>query len=777
MAGPRFQGELVEDTTSSSPRFGGGELVEDAAPISEPVADEPKTKTFRERGTQLLESVVGGAAMGAVSPEATQLVGKGMQKLPVPYAKPVGMGLEQAGKMMKRQRFTEAGIGAVGGGTADIAGQSVEISGGSSPMVFAAELAGGFVGPAFMNTIKSVVSYGARKFGLLDPVSAVKTVADDLSFDEKLLSPSQRDYIKKQIEELRGGEPSSKSQEGLYDVLKTGVLDITGEAEKRALAKKAEAELTQRGAETQAEKMRLASKRTTQIGAETAAEAKAARASVGIEREASDVGKTLRDKIMGLFGDIAEKRSAEYKAQKAIRDAAVAEKESAGNLLRDMTEYKDLLSDLRGKLLRGAEAQTQKTAKVTEPGVLSVYENIYQAVSGRRVATAFDPEGKPTAFKTFPTSFEALDDVRRRLGDVAFGKEVEGYSAIGADIARTYYAKISEIQSKFAGESHDALQGGYEMASRLLDKYRSRVGKKTTAIDRFDPTRFATDPASLPNTYLSSQQSVRDLLELTGNDRNFVLKEASDFTARQLRDKNATNVKSWINSNSDWLTALPEVRTKVNSYLQTLERAERVAGKTTKAGQILEAKEPTVLGEGKKAVVAGEKAIEEIRATAEKRAKTILGDSNPARRVREIILGGKPSEWAEVGPILAASTEGKRLITESVQQIMADRASTGLTSSIVAFREDVAPSLRAAGLMSDAQLSSLEAQLRAIANSALGEPAKLTLLQRAIKNALIGVSAQPVGSFIFGAANTGKSLYDVINKKDSPASAVPRFGQ
>ena len=46
MAGPRFQGELVEDTTSSSPRFGGGELVKDAAPISEPVAGEPKTYTM-----------------------------------------------------------------------------------------------------------------------------------------------------------------------------------------------------------------------------------------------------------------------------------------------------------------------------------------------------------------------------------------------------------------------------------------------------------------------------------------------------------------------------------------------------------------------------------------------------------------------------------------------------------------------------------------------------------------------------------------------------------
>jgi hypothetical protein len=775
MVGPRFQGELVEETPSAKPRFGGGEVVNDAAPDTA-LAAAPKKKTTSERVKQLGEAVVGGAAFGAVAPELTQLVGKGFSYFRSPYAKTVGTGLQAAGGMMKGQRGTEALMGAISGGTGDVAGQAVEISGASSPVVFAAELAGGVAGPAFANTIKKAVSFAAKKLFTLDPVSAVKTIADDLNINEASLSPSQRDFIKKQIEELRGGAPSSEPQKGVYDILKTGVLDITGEAEKRALAKKAEAETTQIGAETQAEKMRLAGKRATQIGAETAAQAKAARASVGTEREASDVGKTLRDKIMGLFGDIAEKRSAEYKAQKAIRDAAVLEKEAAGEFVKNMPEYKALLSNLRDKLLIGQEAQKQTTAQVTEPGVVNVYKNIYEAVSGRRVQVGVNEEGNPI-FKTFPTSFDALDDVRRRLGDVAFGKEVEGYSAIGADIARTYYAKISEIQSKFAGESHDALQGGYEMASRLLDKYKSKAGKKTTAADRFDPTRFATDPSSLPNTYFSSQQSVKDLLELTGNDRNFVLKEASDFTARQLRDKNATGVKSWLNSNSDWLTALPEVRSKVTSYLQTLERAERVAGKTTKAAQILEAKEPTVLRTGEQAVTAAEKEAGKITAEAEKRVKTILGDSNPARRVREIILGGKPSEWAEVGPILAASSQGKQLIAESVQQIMADRASTGLTSSIVAFREDVAPSLKAAGLMSDGQLSSLEAQLQAIANSAIGEPAKLTMLQRTIKNAIIGAAAPYPGSMIFGAAGAGKSLYDVINKKDSPASAAPRFGQ
>lgn len=744
--------------------------------VTSPVPEIKKEKTFGDRLKQFGESVVGGGVLGMAAPELTQAAGKGLEMLPYGPTKPAGVALQVAGRMMRGQRGTEAAMGAIGGGTGDIAGQIAESRGFGMPGVLMAEMAGGVVGPAFMNTIKSAVSYGARKLFNLDPVSAVSTVAKDLNIDEKTLSPSQRDFIKKQIEKLRGGAPSSAAQEGVYDVLKTGATNITKEAEGRAAAKKAEAEIIQKEAEAQAEKMRLAGKKTTQIGAEKSAEAKAARATVGTEREASDVGKTLRDKIMGLFGNIAEKRSAEYNAQKAIRDSVVAEKEAAGKLIKDMPEYKALLSDLRSKLLIGAEAQTQKTAPVTEKGVLQAYQNIYDAVSARRVQVGVNEEGNPI-YKTFPTSFDALDDVRRRLGDVAFGKEVEGYSAIGADIARTYYGKISQLQSKFAGESHDALQGGYEMASRLLDKFKSKAGKKATAADRFDPTRFVTDPSSLPNTYFNSQQSVKDLLELTGNDRNFVLKEASDFTARQLRDKNASGVKSWLNSNSDWLTALPEVKSKVTSYLQTLERAEQVVGKTTKAAQILEAKEPTVLRAGEKATVVAEKAASEIEAAAKDRVKTILGNKNPARRVREIILGGNVNEWAEIGPILAANPQGKQLIAESVQQIMADRASTGLTSSIVAFREDVAPSLKTAGLMSDSQLSSLEAQLQAIANSAIGEPAKLTMLQRTIKNAIIGVGSQPVGSIIFGAAGAGKSLYDVLNKKDSPISVAPRFGQ
>lgn len=770
MAAPRFEGELVED--SPKPRFSGDAVVEQK--IQTPT--QATLKTPIQRAMQFGESVLGGTIFGAATPELVEYAGKGLAKLPSPYAKAGGYGMEAAGRLMKTQRGAAAGTGALSGATADIAGQGIEIAGGLPPAVFAAEFAGGFVGPQFAKSVTEAVRYGSRKLLGIEPITAIKNVANDLGINEAILSPSQRQFIKEQIEKFRGGQPSSTSQEGLYGALKTGATDITRDAESRAAIRRLEAEMASKQAEAKAEKMRLAGAKTKEIGSEATQQAEAARSQIGADRESSVIGGQLRDKINSLFGQMTEARSAAYTKQKSIRDSAVAEKEAAGKFVKDTPEYKSLVDNLKSKLLIGPEAQKQTTAPVTEKGVLQAYRNIYDAVTSRRVQVGLNAEGNPV-YKTFPTSFDALDDVRRRLGDVAFGKEVEGYSAIGSNIAKDFYGKISNIQSKYAGEAHDVLQSEYEVASRLLEKYKAKRGKKATAEDRFDPTRYKTDAASLPNEYFTNQQSVKDLIELTGGDRNLVVQSGSDFAAKQLKNKNLKAVKDWSNKNSDWLSALPEVKTKVDAYIKVLERAERVSGKSGQAAKILESREPTVLKGGEKSVAAGEKEAAAITSTAADRVKTILGDKNPAARVREIILGGKPSVWQEVGPILANNPQGKKLITESVLQIMADRAESGLVSSVRAFREDVAPSLKAAGLMSDQQLGALEAQLQSIANSAMGEPAKLTFIQRAIKDALVGVAAQPFGEVVVEGAKMvmPKSAKDVVNRNGQVGTIQPRF--
>ena len=772
----RFDGEVVEE--KSKPRF-GGETVDTGTPKLAAPKDE-KPMTPMQRLGEVGKGAVGGAALGAISPEATQLVGKGMQ-LYAPTRIP-GMMVEQAGRGMSAARGTQIGAGAISGMGSEIAGQYATAQGAQPPVVFAAELAGGAIGPEFMKSVTNAIKYGARKLFNLEPVSAVKVVADDLGLNEKALTPSQKEFIKKQIESLRGAPPGGEKQETIYDVLKTGATDITKQAEAAAAAKRETGQQAMTEAERRAEKMRLAGQKTGQIGTAATDEARAARSKIGQEREASEVGATLRDKIMQVFGAQTEARSAEYQAQKKIRDDIVNQKESAGQLVKDLPEYKTLIDNLKSKLLIGPEAQKARTAPVTEKGVLQAYQNIYDAVTSRRVISGIDQFGNPN-YKTFPTSFEALDDVRRRLGDVAFGKEVEGYSAIGADIAKKYYAEISNIQSKFAGEAHDVLQSNYEAASRLLDKYRSAAGKKATALDRFDPTRFKTDASSLPSDYFNSKQSVKDLVELTGGDVELVKKAAQDYTSRQLRDMNAKQVRNWVNKNNDWLTSpeLKGVKDSVEGYIKTLERGERISGKTGEAAKILEAREPRVLREGQRAVEAAEKGAEQISSEASRRVQTILGDTSPAKRVREIILGGKESVWKEVGPILAKSEQGRNAIADAVRQVIAPEEMGGLIK-VTKFREDVAPFLAKSGLMSESQLSKLESELRSIYNTAMGDEAKLNLIQRAIKNSLIGVAGTPVGG---AAVSAGQGVYnmmrpqqssqDAINRKGAIGSMAPRF--
>jgi peptidoglycan hydrolase-like protein with peptidoglycan-binding domain len=417
---PRFDGEPVEQEIA--PRFKGEAVREDTSylpPINPPKEKKP---TIGERGKEVGFATGLSAAAGAIAPEILMYGVAPAAGVFAPTA-PFAPAIYGAGAALRGSRLAQAGLGAIGGFTGETAGQVAEATGANPLTAEAARFAGGIIGPEFATSIRKAVSYGARKLFGLNTESAIKSVMSDIGISDKEITPSQKEFIRKQIEALRGGPSSSQAQKNIYESMAGGAQDIRSEAARRA------AETTQRGAstrsalESQAEKMRLAQGKTTAIGEKALKDVQNERASIGSDREASDIGLSIREKINTIFGTQTEQRSAAYKNQEAIRDSAVAAKESVGNLVKDTPEYKVLVTDLRNKLLIGLEAQQQKTAPVTEKGVLQAYQNIYDAVTARRVQTGVNDEGNPV-FKTFPTSFGALDDVRRRLGDVAFDGEV-----------------------------------------------------------------------------------------------------------------------------------------------------------------------------------------------------------------------------------------------------------------------------------------------------------------------------------------------------------------
>jgi len=745
-------------------------------------------KPFEQRLGDIGVATGVGTAAGAFSPEIAFGAGQVLEKIPYKPVQAAGTAMKAAAPSMTGAKGRALGslAGGFGGLTSETAGQAAELFGASPPVAESARIVGGLLpleavtsGTRGVGSLVSMIKPGAGT-----AYNMMRSVMQDVGVAN--LAGKQRELVMQRIEQLRQSPFTTDAQKKIYDTIADSVSKSTNIAEVEADLARRAAEAEARGVRSTAETVSREERERGVKLAGTRAELEEAkrtlvdRAKSGLRQvgdatvELSQMGRTLRDRILSRFETGSLERSDAYKKQKALRDQAVAAKEGQGILVESLPEYKSLVQDLRNKLLKGQIAQQQKTAPVTEPGVLKAYQNIYDAVTARRVEVGVNEMGNPV-YKTFPTSFDALDDVRRRLGDVAFGKEVEGYSAIGSNIAKEYYAKISDIQSKFAGEAHDILQSEYEIASRLLEKFRTKAGAKATALDRIDPTQFKTDAKGLPAALFNSQQSVADAIALTG-DRNLVVQEARNYVAKNLANMDAKAAKNWLASkqNSDWLSALPEVRTAANNYVMNLERAEGMAagaGKVATRKEALErqagreAGEALEIGEKEagRLVAEGEKVAGKITDAARKEAATILSTAEPAARVQEIITSGDRTLWDRVAPAIAASPNGKQILEQAIRQTMADRAQQGVFGAQRFWQTSLKDSLARTGLMPTNKINEISQQLDAIANSALPEQQKLTLFGRTIKNIIV----------TYGAPAVGTSAYDVITGAGKPTSMQP----
>jgi len=729
---------------------------------------EPAEKSFDDRLTDIGVATGVGTVAGAFSPEIAFGAGQVLEKVPYAPVKAAGTAMKAAAPSMTGAKGRALGAlsGGFGGLTGETAGQTAEVLGAPPYIAETARFVGGLAPVEFVTSApRAVLSTAGRMMGF-PGAGVLKDVMQDVGVAN--LAGEQRKLVLQRINELRQSQFTTDAQKKIYDTISDAVSKSNNLAEAEANLARSTAGAQASGVRSTAQQV---SKEEREKGVRLAAtrgeleETKKTlldRAKSGLREvgdatvELSQMGATLRDRILQRFETGSLERSEAYKQQKALRDQAVAAKESQGILVESLPEYKTLVQDLRNKLLKGQIAQQQKTAPVTEPGVLKAYQNIYEAVTARRVEVGVNEMGNPV-YKTFPTSFDALDDVRRRLGDVAFGKDVEGYSAIGSNIAKEYYAKLSDIQSKFAGNAHDVLQSEYEIASRLLEKFRTKAGAKATAMDRIDPTQFKADAKSLPAALFNSQQSVADAIALTG-DRNLVLQEAKNYVAKNLANMDAKAARNWLTSkqNSDWLTALPEVRTSANNYVMNLERAEGMAAGAGKVATRKEALERQAGREAGKAldigekeagrlVKEGEKAAGAITDAARKEAATILSTAEPAARVQEIITSGDRTLWDRVAPAIAASPNGKQVLEQAIRQVMSDRAQQGVFGAQRFWQTSLKDSLARTGLMPTNKINEISQQLDAIANSALPEQQKLSLFGRTLKNLAVTYVAPQVG--------------------------------
>lgn len=624
--------------------------------------------TFRDIGTA---GGVGGV-MGYFSPEIVTAIGGGLRMIPHPIAQTGGAALMGAAPALRASRGMAAGAGAISGVASEISGKTAEAMGAGPVAAEGARLVGGGLTTETLTLGKEFIkNVWARmpSFSIETKAAkeAVKNILNKMEQDPLTLTEQERKFVEDQVAQLRG--PQGKTDEPLKQIG-----SIMGAEGQRVLQ---DADRKMIAAQAKAAGMRPVS----------------GQAPV----EMADIGESLQVTINTRYKGALEARDKEFKATQQVRDQLVAAREQANQFVNKTPEYDSVVRELQAELASGKRS----------PSVQASYQKILNDLTNPEK----DVFGQPK-----PLSFQALDDVRRKLGDAFRGKPAEGYDAIGEQAAKNLYGEVSNIQVKFAGGDKGPqrkLLDDYAERTEGLNIFSSKYGKKATALDQYREDTFANDPSGLPAAYFKTRASVQALKELTGNPAQ-VNHAALEFANKELAGKDASAVRKWLSVNSEWLAETGVTRKLIDNYASGLEAAER---SMTNA--------------------------QAFAKQAERDSNMLTRNALPAQRAVELIKSGDVELWSKVAPVVAKSPQAKKQMVEAVRQVIADQATSKSTPDF--FARKVRPFLEGSGIANKAEMDFIKSRLDDIGTLNIPDPEKLGMMKRLLLNSVGGWAASAVG--------------------------------
>lgn len=633
--------------------------------------------------------VVGGA-LGAASKEILTGAGNVVGAFPYPAARTVGGFLKGAGQVIGAGgRAAPAAVGAVSGAVSETAGQTAEVMGAGPVTAEAARIAGGAIGPETVNAgiwaARKVIAAPALSMWHKVWKSGAQEVLSKLETAPQTLTVREKEYLDALIAEVRG--PAGKTNEPLEKV----------------------------GSIMGAEGKRLMDEADNRL---IVAQAQAAGAKpTGVQAELADIGGSLRDTIAKRNKDALVKRDKQYKKTEKDRDALVDAREGQGSYVNSLPEYQAIIDGLKAQLDNTEAMKRSPDVQKSIQKVISELESS-EVIPGQKklVQSGLNLDLQELPGKPKPTSFQAVDDVRRKLGEVFKGKPAEGYEALNDARGKELYTQLTALQKKFAGGDtgpHAKLLEDYHSRSEALGQFRTKLGKKATALDQYQEGTFATDASTLPATYFKTKASVQALRELTGNQAQ-VNHAALEFANRELAGKDAAGVRKWLSTNSDWLTETGPTRTLIDRYATKLEGVEL-----------------------------GVKNAQDFAAKAAKDSSMLTRDKLPAQRAVDLIKSGSEELWGKVIPAIQKSPQAKTQMVQAVRQVVADQATAKATGDL--FSRNIRPFLEGSGIATKAEMDSISASLERIAQMKVSEAEKLGIAKRILLQAAGGWTASAAG--------------------------------
>jgi len=300
-------------------------------------------------------------------------------------------------------------------------------------------------------------------------------------------------------------------------------------------------------------------------------------------REHDYTGSEMSDTAVAAHEvERAKMKAGEKEAQNAYV-YSTEHRENMGEVVADTPGFKAVNEWIDDQLSVG---KTEGTAKIVDPEQIKQLSRVQKAINGLPVEQqeiieqrmAEKIEGEVTGGqKKLPAKFTALTHILRDLNDQANGLGVKGYDAISVDNAKAMADKLRNALDEFSPEYADYREK-YGQLKAPLHQFEEALGSKLTGVETGDRATIKYDAQKFPSLVFKSMDSVYRFKKMVKND-GLVNRWGAEYASRELREKSSTGVAAWINDNSSWLEALPEVKKKIEQYRQNLKDGEVLSGR------------------------------------------------------------------------------------------------------------------------------------------------------------------------------------------------------
>jgi hypothetical protein len=787
------QGLLDEARTRGLvPQREGFETTPGGAAMGNPQAAAKYGGPKQQRGADALTSIGGAGALGAGAGLFGPQILQGASTLAqgIPALRPISGALNfmsQGAKAAGPALRTIAG--GVSGLASESAGQVAEQVGANVPTAEAARLVGGAVtpelGPLAAMVGRFTVSGGPQQAA----ISYAKSLLSKLSNNS--ITPAEKQRLATIQQQIMGEQDPGKAMALLGQHMEEGALGVRSSSAAQAEAlhtqarsvadsakRAADAELAAlpgRRANVDSQQAYL---KSLQEQSRTAGESTVA--AIGQNRPLYAIGGDLQAAAAAKETALRTAASTQYKETADEVAKIVAQREGAGESVTALPAYRNIVASLESELKPGVHSKD----------VAAAYQKILDQIkssAGGEIQPQFKvgPSGDlvyselPGAAPVGP-SFQAVDDARRMLGEAFRGQADEGYKAIGQTAQKKYYGLLSQSQKDFAGEPQATLLTQYADSRPGLEIFGSKAGTKLTGLDKGALTQFASDPSKIPSYFFSTPKTYNALVDLVG-DKDLALQAAQQFAANSLASvKTAKQVGNWMTTNREFLNAVPEVRSSVIAYQNSLQKSEQAVGEiglkikqlgTQKNALAPEAKTTAnaLLAEGKAGAALASTEAKKVTTEGAALADKIWNDSAGAlKNVRDAIEGGDITRWAAIAPVIERSPDAKKAVFDAVRQVAAEMGSS--KAAIQKFNEQMRPALEKFGMLGAEDANFIAKKMAEYGAQPISEVEKLGLMRRLILQGVMGYSGSLGGRV--GAA--GFSLASDIPTKSPTNALAPR---